>query len=379
MKKNVLIVCKTDLQRDPRVLKQIEALHDKYNLFCVGTHKSSHKGVFVDLDLFSLLGTTNSVNRITELTKLVTKRYKSLYWKGLHREVYNELKKFSYDLIICNETESLPIADRIAYKQQIPVYCDLHEFYPDDRKTGSFSKAQQLYEEWLLLEHSSRVKHFTTVSPQIIKAYSDRCNIDCSLLDNACRYYDLKPSTTNHKSIRLISHGAANVTRRLEVMIEAMSLLDDRYSLDLYLVENASTYMEHLKQLVVDNSRVNILPPIPFDRIQETINNYDIGLYLLYPTNINNTNALPNKIYEFIQGRVAIAIGPTPAMADIVNEHDIGVVSKEFTAESLAKAILNLTVDDIDRYKSNTNKTAVELNSEKNIKQIQSIIRAILG
>ena len=52
MKKEILILCKTNLQRDPRVLKQIEALHQDYNLTCVGTVKSMHTGVQNDLDLF---------------------------------------------------------------------------------------------------------------------------------------------------------------------------------------------------------------------------------------------------------------------------------------------------------------------------------------
>ena len=42
MKKEILILCKTNLQRDPRVLKQIEALHQDYNLTCLGTVKSMH-------------------------------------------------------------------------------------------------------------------------------------------------------------------------------------------------------------------------------------------------------------------------------------------------------------------------------------------------
>ena len=47
-------------------------------------------------------------------------------------------------------------------------------------------------------------------------------------------------------------------------------------------------------------------------------NDYDVGLYLLPPTNFNQRYALPNKFFEFIQGRLAIAIGPSPEMAKLV-------------------------------------------------------------
>ncbi|MDC1284095.1 asparagine synthase-related protein, partial [Saprospiraceae bacterium] len=157
-------------------------------------------------------------NRITHIAKLVTKRHKSLYWTVNNSSVYSCLKENSYDLIICNETESLPIAHRLAEKKDLPIYCDLHEFYLDDRLTGNFSKAQLLYEKWIFTNHLSHIKHFTTVSPQIIKLYKERYNITCTLLDNACKFYDLSPKPTSNKNIRIISHGAAIPARKLEVI-----------------------------------------------------------------------------------------------------------------------------------------------------------------
>ena len=379
MKKEILILCKTDLQRDPRVLKQIKALHLEYNLTCVGVGKSMRPEVQTDLNLFKLDGRDSSLNRVTHITKLITKQYKSLYWTANNTSVYNRLKKNTYHLIICNETESLPIAHRLAAEKDTCIYCDLHEYYLDDHQTGSFSNAQQQYEKWILTNHIDRVKHFTTVSPQIIRLYKEGFNIDCSLLDNACKYYDLLPRPMARDAIRIISHGAAIPTRRLELMIDAVTSLDSRYTLDLYLMNNNPAYKQYLEQLVENNSQVSVLEPIPFNEIQETINQYDIGLYLLFPTHLNNANALPNKLFEFIQGRVAIIVGPTPGMADIVKLYDIGVVADNFTSEAIAQKIKLLTIEDIKRYKSNTNTAAKERNSSKNIIQIKKIVAEILS
>lgn len=378
MKKEILILCKTNLQRDPRVLKQIEALNQDYNLTCVGVVKSMHPGVKTDLNLFELDSREPPLNRIAHITKLITKQYKSLYWTKNNTSVYNRLKENSCDLIICNETESLPIAHRLAKKKGLPIYCDLHEFYMDDRLTGKFSAGQLLYEEWIFTNHLSHIKHFTTVSPQIIKLYKEKYNITCTLLDNACKFYDLSPKPTSNKNIRIISHGAAIPARQLELMIEAVSALDSRYTLDLYLMNNNPTYKKHLAQLVENKNQVSLLDPIPFNEIQQTINQYDIGLYLLSPTNLNNTFALPNKLFEFIQGRVAIVIGPTPAMAKLVKKYKLGIVSKDFTSTALTSAIEKLTISDIDQCKQNTNIAALERNSEKNLAEIRKIVSSIL-
>lgn len=379
MKKKILILCKTDLQRDPRVQKQIEALYEDYHITCVGLEPSKHHGVMIEKPLFDLDGrNSRSSNRISQLTKLITKQYKSLYWTSNNTDVLEALKEEKYDLIICNETESLPIADALAQSNPTPIYCDLHEYYLDDRQTGSFSKAQQKYEKWILLNHISRVSIFSTVSPQIIKEYKGRYNIDCVLIDNACKYYDLKPRLKTSTPIKLVSHGASIPARRLEIMIDTVAALGDDYTLDLYLMNNNPTYRQHLMNMVERISNVNILEAIPFEKIQISLNKYDIGLYLLFPTHINNTFALPNKLFEFIQSRVAIVIGPTPAMADIVTQYNIGAVSKDFTKESLRATIKQLSIEKIDEYKINTNTAALKLNAKRNIEQIRKIAKGLI-
>lgn len=378
MKKKILILCKSNLERDPRVLKQIEALYKEYSLTCVGTYKSNHVGVKSDLNIILPDRQKSKIDKVCFIFKLLTKQYKSIYWNRQNLVLYEKLKGHKYDLIICNETELLPIANKLGERINAPIYCDLHEYYLDDRFNGRFSKSQQMYEEWILKNHISYVKHFTSVSPQIIELYYNRYNITCTLLDNACKFYELSPRLTSTNRIRLVSHGAAIPARKLELMIEAVKNLDDKYILDLYLMDNNPTYKNQLKEMVRDNKRISILDSIPFHKIQETINQYDIGLYLLFPTHLNNKFALPNKLFEFIQGRVAIVIGPTPAMADLVNEYNLGVVSKKFTSESLTEAINKMSVEDINTYKRNTNVAAVERNSDKNLLSIRKIVSDLI-
>jgi len=151
---HILILCKTKLHSDPRVLKQIAALGDQHVITCVGVEKSNQLNVDYDLGLFeSEVASVSS--RIKHLVNLMTKRYSSIYWTLNHKRVYRSLREKKYDLIICNETESLPIADRLAIEQNIPIYCDLHEFYLVDKKNGRSSKSQLDFEKWLLLNHTT--------------------------------------------------------------------------------------------------------------------------------------------------------------------------------------------------------------------------------
>ena len=70
--------------------------------------------------------------------------------------------------------------------------------------------------------------------------------------------------------------------------------------------------------------RIRILPPVKSDDVVYTINQYDIGVFLIPPVNFNYANTLPNKLFDFIQARLGIAIGPTPEMASIVDRYGNG-------------------------------------------------------
>jgi hypothetical protein len=116
----------------------------------------------------------------------------------------------------------------------------------------------------------------------------------------------------------------------------------------------------------LDYSNINFIEPVNINDIPKHTNQYDIGVFLLPPTNFNYTYALPNKFFEFIQARLAIAIGPSPEMAAVVKTYDLGAVSEDFTAESLAKKIKDLSVEKIMYYKKQCNKYASDLCVEKN-------------
>ena len=89
-------------------------------------------------------------------------------------------------------------------------------------------------------------------------------------------------------------------------------------------------------------------------------------MYLLPPTSFNTQHALPNKFFEFIQPRLAIAIGPSPEMAKIVEAHDCGVVARDFEPKSLANCLLKLDYNKINHYKCQSHRIARKLSAEQN-------------
>ena len=218
-----------------------------------------------------------------------------------------------------------------------------------------------------------------TVTNALAREYESYCNLtSVGTITNACPFYpEISPSTVSDNRIRLFHHGAAIPSRRLEAMVDMFDYLDPRFTLDFMLLPTYPSYLASLKQYA-HNKPINFLEPVAFNEIVNHANDYDIGIFLLHDnSNFNYYNCLPNKLFEFIQARLAIAIGPSPAMREYVNQYQLGIVSPTFDPRDLAKKLNGLTQPDIQEYKQRAHNAASQVSAEKESKELLQIIQAM--
>jgi hypothetical protein len=103
------------------------------------------------------------------------------------------------------------------------------------------------------------------------------------------------------------------------------------------------------------------------EQIASTIHDYDIGIFLLPPVNFNYAMALPNKFFEFVQARLAVAIGPSPEMVRIAEQYGFGIISDSFDPHEMATRIAQLSAIDIDALKLKADTAARELNATRTL------------
>ena len=75
---------------------------------------------------------------------------------------------------------------------------------------------------------------------------------------------------------------------------------------------------------------------------------------MLNDDSFNMKYALPNKFFEFIQVRLAIAIWPSPEMSVIIEEYGLGWVTKDRDIQTMASLLNNLSQKDISDAKLNS-------------------------
>lgn len=286
------------------------------------------------------------------------------------------LEGMHFDLFIVEDIRVLPLAFEL--RQGGKIFFDAREYYPKQNEGElSFVLFDRRRRVQLCSQHMTRCDAVVTVSEGLRHEYFNEFGVAAEVYRGTPNHVDLPVHNTDPRCIRMVYHGAANRNRRIENLIDVVSLLDDRFSLDLILVGNPR-YQQELRRKAAGMKRINFVEPVVFEEIIPTIAKYDIGFFYYEPVTFNLANCLPNKFFEYIQARLMIAIGPSPDMAEIVHEYQCGIVAEEFSVHSMAKALNALTADDIDEYKRNSDKAACELCFEKESGKLVSILKKLV-
>ena len=289
---------------------------------------------------------------------------------------FEQLRHKTFSVIVCHDLNLLPIACKLRdlshNKGHCKIVMDAREFYPRQREDSLWWRFFFAgLNDYLCRRYLPQADLVFTVSPGLQRGYAEQYGVQCILLPSYPTHAKLEPHATPTTAVRCVHHGVASPGRRLEMMIEAIRLLDGRFHLDFILVPSRSAYyLRRLRQLADDIPHIRFLDPIPMSAIVSTIAAYDMGIYILPPSNFNHRHALPNKFFEYIQARLAVAIGPSPDMAALVREHGIGVVSPDFTPQSFANSLKQLQPEDIDAFKAKTHAVAEQFCWERNIETI---------
>lgn len=371
----ILVLSFSPLRSDPRVNRQIRSLAPFYTVVSCG-YGSEPQGVTEHLQIYPK-ARTPFVRALSAL-QLKLGMTEQFYWSHPRiRALLKALAGRAFDLVLANDFEALPVGIKLA--EGAPVLFDAHEYAPlefEDRPAWRFFIAP--YRDRMCKKYLPRAAAVTTVCQGIAERYRDEYGVHVEIIANAGPFHDLPLRPTLPSRIRLIHHGVAIASRRIEGMIDMMGLVDERFSLDLILVPGDPLYITRLRQRADGKPRIRFLDSVPMDKIVELSAGYDVGLFLLPPTNFNYAMALPNKLFEFIQARLAVAIGPSPEMARIVREFDCGIVADDFAPATLARALNSLTGADVDRMKAGSEKAAYAYTAENNAEKVREIVKSVL-
>jgi hypothetical protein len=369
----VLIISYSDIDRDPRVLRQIDFFNRQgYQILLSAL---DYQG---SLSFYPLIKSKKTLARALKLAVMIGRLNRLRVWDFMrHSSAVDILKDHpELDLIIANDAETWPIGSFLKRNnKETKLILDAHEFYPtqftDNLKWTWFHSR---FATFICKNYISHADLLITVCDGLAEAYGPYTTKEVQVVMNAPKYESKITPVPTGETIRIVHHGIANRSRKIEKMIELLDTLDTRFELNFILMPTDEIYLQELKKLAQGKS-IKFFDPVATESISNFINQFDIGLFYLEPVNFNYTFALPNKFFEFIQARLAIAIGPSIEMKKIVKREMLGIISDEFDVKELATSLNSLTSKDIDHFKSNANRVAKKYSADQHDKFYLNLIK----
>lgn len=369
----LLILSFSPIASDARVLKQVRLFTPDYDVTTCG-YGPAPDGVVEHL-------------RIADDAKswrlhprwLLLRQFRRVYEANAAvRAARALLAGHEFDVVLADDADTVPLARSIAPGDRVHV--DLHEYAPRQKEElPRWRRFVAPYVRWEV-RRARGAASVTTVGQGLADEYRRRFGLQTEVVTNAAPYAELAPTPVDPDGpLRLVHSGAGLRSRNLHLMIDAVRLAQRPATLDLYLTANDPALIGELREQAARVPGVRVCDPVPYAELIATLNAYDVGVFVLPPVNFNYRWALPNKLFDFVQARLAIVIGPSPEMARVVERHDLGVVAPDFTARGLAAALDGLTPDDVARFKSASDAAARELSAERQVEAWKRAVDTIAG
>lgn len=365
---SLLILSFSDIRGDARVLKQVREFASAYDVTTCG-YGDAPDGVVEHLRIPS-----DAPSWRFDRVALVLRRFERAY-RGNRAVVEADrlLAGRAFDVVLANDLDTVPLA--IGLRPRGGVHADLHEYTPrqryEDLRWRVFFAPLMA---WLVRTYVRRADSVTTVGEGVAAEYERVFGVRAGVATNAAPYVAAAPTPVG-EPIRLVHSGAGLRNRNITLMLDAVERVTRPVTLDLYLTENDPGLIAELRGR--QSERVRLHAPVPYAELVRTLSEYDVGVFVLPPINFNYRWALPNKLFDFVQARLGIIVGPSPEMARIVERHGLGVVAGGFTADDLAREIDALTPERVAGWKAASDRAAVELSSETQVRVWRDAIDAL--
>ncbi|MGB4137731.1 MAG: glycosyltransferase [Microbacterium sp.] len=284
-----------------------------------------------------------------------------------------------FDLVVANDARALPVA--FAAAGDAPVWADLHEWAPEEQShILSWRLLVAPFMTYLCRTYLPRCAAVSTVSPLIAKLYDQEFGVSAEVVRNARDFVELSPSPMEHGRIRLVHSGVAVPERCIETLIDAARELDDRFTLDFFLVFGEDhAYREQLTRRAAGCERIVFHDPVTPHDLPAALNRYDLGVYLLRPSTTNHRFMLPNKFFDFVQSRLGVVFGQAVEIDSLIAAHGLGVTVDGFDAGDLVRTLRTLTEGGVQAFKQNADRAAHELSSDVDAEVQRGILRRLLA
>ena len=432
----ILIISATQVDREPRVIRQYESLvKNGFQVVVAGYNLNEQKkifgGNFISLnpirssirslkhELTSKTKTSQKFFILSKLSQEYAKRIKERVVIGLANTWFNNSARFhsnyidnfilefyakysgmqsseiinlireyifsiencQFNYIISHDYQTAFAGNLIAKEFNALSIVDFHEHplsqYNWDPKWQKFNR--------LIWALNSRIvkdaDKFIFVSNGIKELMKNEFRISESetfVVRSMPNYEELRIEECNCEDFSIVYVGNIVVERGLERGIEMLGRLPKFYS--LYIQGYGEpVYIENLKKIARQNScedRLHFIDPVPFKDIVKSISKFDFGYYVCENFGPQRDYSLPNKFFQYIMAGLCVITSNFNEISGLINEFRCGVIVSSDEPSGIAETISGIDRLQLASFKNNSIQASKVLcweNEEKQLLRIFSL------
>lgn len=377
--KNIALLCDSNPTLQPRPSRMIQMLKKHHSLFVFGSECPPIK----DVQTFAFPARKRAKDRTQKEQEILENALKKgdfdqIIFTPNRLILQNQLFSLrNLDLLIVEDLVLLPIG--LLYKEKNPktkIMIDLREFYPLEYENDpAWLETFGRFFSFLCETYLKKVDLALTVSEGLQRRYKEAYHLSCELFLSLPPYFNLTPSS--NQRIELIYHGFISHDRESKNLLEIGSSLAPHLHLNIIALSNQPQFLESFIQQAQSIPSISLLPPVPLEEIIPFTNRFDLGLITLKPNGFNNTYAMPNKLFEYIQARLGIISTPLPCIQPMLKQYALGLCPKDFETSSLIALLNALDTQKVKALKKEAQEASQSLNLLNNQAKILSIISSM--
>ena len=97
------------------------------------------------------------------------------------------------------------------------------------------------------------------------------------------------------------------------------------------------------------------------------------------PTSYSKAEALPNKLFDFVGAGLAVVVGPTPAMAEFVRDHGVGLVTRSFEPDEVAADLDSTDLAQLIAWRSSARGISRQFTAATEMAKVVDLYRRLLA
>jgi glycosyltransferase involved in cell wall biosynthesis len=246
-----------------------------------------------------------------------------------------------FDVVHANDLDTLPAGWLLARASGARLVYDAHELYTDQEPDPPrLHRAVARALEGVLARRADAV---VTVSEPIAEELRRRLRLRAApaVVLNAPERDETEPPPRTDGPLRAIYQGAMGPGRPLEdLLVAAEHAPEVRFTLRIAGAEPVA-----LREAAAHLPNVEVVEPVPPDRLVQALRGYDVGLIINRPVTRNDELVFPNKLFEYLMAGLAVAVPRLPGMTLLVEAERVGLTYEPGRPDLLAEALTRLDAD----------------------------------